>query len=237
MSRARPWTDPATGETVWFDQKSPASVRQLELLADYEGLELDDLLDEGLSAKQALFRIRQVADPTVIPEHVLARRRERERAIGMTVACRICTLNGWQCEGRITRHHFVPRWLMLMLENYQSYAARSVCTIPICVGRHRDLHYRSPGGGDDPKSIVPYLRKHEREFAQKLLDELREQIPSERWHLFAGGDEGSYEGQLIKDYQAGLFASADNAYTLDEYGYLDDESCLKEAQAVATTAS
>lgn len=231
MSRARPWTDPSNGEVIWFDQKSPATVRQLELLADYEGLELDDLLDEGLSAKQALFRIRQVAHPTLIPEHVLERRRERERQAGKPLACRICALNGWECEGSITRHHFVPRWLMLMLENYQAYAARSICTVPICVGRHRDLHYRSPGGNDGPKSIVPYLRDHERAFAQKLLDELREQIPAERWDLLAGGDEGSYEGQLIKDYQAGLFASVENAYSLDEYGTLAHTG----SQTVATT--
>lgn len=232
MSRARPWVDPLTGEEIWFDQKSPASVRNLELLADYEGVELDDLLDEGLSAKQALFRIRQIADPTLIPQHVLERRRERLAMAGKSPACRICALNGWECEGSITRHHFVPRWLMLMLENYQAYAARSVCTIPICVGRHRDLHYRSPDGGDGPKSIVPYLRDHEREFAQKLMDELREQIPHERWDLLTGGDGDSYEGQLVHDYLAGAFASAENAYALDEYGLLG----TSEAEAVATTA-
>ena len=63
---------------------------------------------------------------------------------------------------------------MLELENYQAYAARSICTIPICIGRHRDLHYRNDG---TEKSIVQYLRDHERKFAQKLLDELREQHP------------------------------------------------------------
>jgi hypothetical protein len=232
MSRARPFTDPSSGETVWFDQKGAATVRQLELLADYEGIELDDLLDEALSAKQALFRIRQVADPTLIPEHVLERRRERLATAGKSPACRICALNGWECEGTITRHHFVPRWLMLMLDNYPAYAARSVCTIPICVRQHRDLHYRTPGGGDGPKSIVPYLRDHERAFAQKLLDELREQIPTERWTLFTGGDGDSYEGQLIRDYLEGNFSSSANSYSLDEYGYLGDE-----VKAVATTAN
>jgi hypothetical protein len=234
MSRTRPWTDPITGEEIWFDQKCQvATVRQLELLADYEGVELDDLLDEGLSSKQALFRIRLIADPSLIPEHVLERRRERLALAGKQPACRICALNGWECEGTITRHHFVPRWLMLMLENYQSYAARSVCTIPLCVKTHRDLHYRSPDGTDGPKSIVPYLRDHERAFAQKLLDELKEQIPTERWELLSGGDEGSYEGQLIKDYRAGLFASVENAYTLNEYGSLANVS----SHTVATTAN
>ena len=217
MSRARPFYDPLTREEIWFDQKSRATVRQLELLADYEGAELDDILDEGLSAKQTLFRIRQVASPGLIPEHVLERRRERERRSGMSPACRICSLNGWECEGRITRHHFVPRWLMLMLENYPAYAARSICTIPICLGRHRDLHYRDPDGNNAPKSIVPYLRDHERKFAQKLLDELREQIPTMRFDLLSGGTGESYEGQLIHDYQQGMFSSAENAYSLEEY--------------------
>jgi hypothetical protein len=222
MSRARPWTDPHSGDEVWFDQKAPASVRQLELLADYEGIELDDLLDEGLSSKQVLFRIRQVAHPELIPEHVLKRRRERERLAGRQPACRICVIHGWECEGRITRHHFVPRWLMLMLENYSSYAARSTCTIPICIGRHRDLHFRDADGNFREKSIVPYLRDHERQFAQKLILELKEQIPDERWDLLTGGDEYSYEGQLIRDYLRGEFSSAENSYTLEEYAGLAD---------------
>jgi hypothetical protein len=219
MSRARPFIDPSDGSVVWFDLKAPARVRELELLADYEGIELDDLLDEGLSSKQTLFRIRQVAHPELIPEHVLERRRERLRLSGKQPACRICATHGWECEGRITRHHFVPRWLMLMLENYQAYAARSACTIPICVGRHRDLHFR-----DDriDRSIVPYLRDHERQFAQKLITELKEQIPEERWDLLTGGDEHSYEGALIKDYLSGNFSSAENAYSLSEYMGLAD---------------
>jgi hypothetical protein len=218
MSRARPWPHPETGEIIWFDQKaSRASVEQLELLADYEQIEIDDLLDEGLSARQTLVRIRTAATPGIIPEFVLEARRERLKHHGMQPACRICALNGWECEGKITRHHFIPRWMMLTLENYNSYAARSICTIPICIARHRDLHFRSADPSEDGlKTIVPYLRDHERKFAQKLLNELKTERPHV-WELIVSGDEHSYEGQLARDYQRGLFASAENAYKLEEY--------------------
>lgn len=218
MSRARPWTL-ETGETVWIDQsRQRATVQELEILADYEGVDLDDLLDEGLSSRQALFRIRVASDLGLIPEHVLERRRARREMAHRTPVCRICALNGQKCEGGVTRHHFVPRWLMLMLENYQAYAARSVCTVPICTAQHRDLHYRSDDPSQDgPKSIVPYLREHERDFAQKLLDELKDQIPESRWDLLVGGDEHSYEGQLFRDYLQGKFRHQDDVYSLEEY--------------------
>lgn len=221
MSRARPFV--YNGETHWFDQRGRATAAQLELLADFESVELDDLLDEGLSAKQTLFRLRQATDPSVIPEHVLERRRERDRHHGMSPACRICALNGWECEGRITRHHFVPRWIMLELENYQAYAHRSACTIPICVARHRDLHFR--GENDPSKSIAEYLRPHERKFAQKLLDELHEQRPK-IFDLMLAGDEHSYEYQLTRDYMLGAFRKDEGAYSLDEY-------IMQDAQAQA----
>lgn len=211
MSRARPFDN--DGEIIWFDQKSRATAAQLELLADWEEVELDDLLDEGLSQKQVLFRLRQAATPGVIPQHVLERRRERERLQGTFPACRICSLNGWQCEGRITRHHFVPRWLMLELDNYQAYAARSLCTIPICIGKHRDLHIRDSSA----KSIVPYLRPHERSFAHKMLGELREQHPK-IFELLLGGDHYAYEYQLVRDYTQGLLLRDEDAYDLEEYG-------------------
>lgn len=198
--------------------KAPATAEQLELLADWEGVDLDDLLDEGMAQKQVLFRLREVATPGVIPEHVLERRRERALIGRMSPACRVCTLKEWEeggvveCEGRITRHHFVPRWLMLELENYQAYASRSVCTIPVCVGRHRDLHMRN----DIDKSIVPYLRSHERRFAQRLLDELDEQHP-QIVKLMAAGDFHSYEYQLIRDWEQGSFLKDEGVYSLEEY--------------------
>ena len=110
--------------------------------------------------------------------------------------CRKCG-----AEGQSTRHHFVNRWLMLLLENYQAYAARSRCTIPLCVECHRDLHDRRDESG---KSIIPFLRPHEAAFAQKLLTELREQHPK-IFDLLAGGTGNVYEARLIQDYLAGEF--------------------------------
>lgn len=199
MSRTRPYPDPATGDQIWFDVKNNvATVQQLELLSDIEGVSLDDLLDEGLGQKQVLRRLHE--RDGLIPEHVLERRRLRLQEQANAPACRWCALTGAQCEGSITRHHYVPRWLMLLLDNYQAYAARVLCTIPVCLGRHRDLHLRQ----GSPKSIAACLNDRERAFAQKLLDELREQHPAV-FDLIAGGDGMSYEGQLIRDYLGGEF--------------------------------
>lgn len=203
MSRARPIE--FGGEIYWFDRhmgSEKATAWQLELLAAVEGVPLDDLLDEGLTQKHVLDRLRETLDQGKIPDDVLERmQRAREEAL-IEPACRICTAFGWECEGRITRHHFIPRWMMLQLENYTAYAARTRCTIPACVGRHRDLHLR--GDEDTPKSIAQFLTDDERAFAQKMLTEFRNQHPAV-FDLIAGGDEGTYEYQLIRDFQRGEF--------------------------------
>jgi hypothetical protein len=205
MSRTRPYTDPETGEVVWFDNKAPvATVQQLELLADVEGVPVDDLLDAGLGQKQVLTRLHEMEG--VIPSHVLERRRQRRLEQLYAPPCRWCGPRGLECEGSSTRHHFVPRWMMLLLENYAAYSARSICTIPICLGRHRDLHQRD----GSPKSIADCLLAREKAFAQKLIDELREQHPAV-FELLAGGDGDSYEGQLIADYFAGRFRATATA--------------------------
>lgn len=204
MSRARQIND------IFFDTKGSvrATVNQLELLADVENINIDDLLDEGLSQGQAYNRIQMILNCDVIPPEVLERRRLRRLLAKSQPACRICSTNDWECEGSITRHHFVPRWLMLQLDNYQAYAARVKCTIPICVGRHRDLHYRDKG----EKSIVRFLTEDERKFAEKMLDELREEHPK-IFDLIAGGDaDYAYEAQLLKDYFHGEFRSTRDAY-------------------------
>jgi hypothetical protein len=213
MSRARPFVDPETEETVWFDtDNSRATVEQLQLLADWEDIDIDDLLDEGLNQKQVLFRLRQRATPDIIPAHVLERRRQREAQKGKYPACRICTLEGDYCPGGVTRHHFVPRWLMLTLKNYQHYAPRTLCTIPICVQTHRDLHRRT----DKWKSIVRYLRYPERRFAHKMLHELEVEHPV-IFDLIASGDYHAYESQLIHDFMAGKFLEEKGSYNLPEY--------------------
>ncbi len=152
-----------------------------------------------------LTRIREAIHGELIPKDVLEKRRLRKLEAASLPKCRICVPNGLECEGEITRHHFIPRWLMRELDNYVAYAARVRCTIPICVGRHRDLHFRDGSGG---KSIVPYLTDAERAFGAKLLDELAEQHPK-IFELISAGDETTYEGQLMADYRAGLFHRAE----------------------------
>lgn len=201
MSRAKCFEH--HGEEIWFDYKNPApTVEQLEALADYTGISLDDLLDEGLTQKKVAQRLFECVNADLIPPEVLERRRAREEWQRNAPACRMCGDSG--CEGGITRHHFIPRWMMLMLDNYQTYASRSMCTIPICLGRHRDLHSRTA----NPKSIAHLLTESERMFAQKLLDEFSEQHPA-TFGLIAGGDEHSYEAQLVRDYLEGLFYPED----------------------------
>lgn len=209
MSRVRPIR--YNGQEHWFDTRrnnDQATVGQLELLADVKGIPLDDILDEGLTQAQILERIREEIDPNAIPAHVLDARRARRAAIKKDSVCRICDLQGFECEGSITRHHFIPRWLMLELENYAAYAARAKCTIPVCLGRHRDLHSRTNG---TEKSIAQYLTTEERAFAKKMMDELREQHPK-IFELIVAGDSDYYESVLMLDYQRGEFSTHRGAY-------------------------
>lgn len=191
-----------------FDKKAShkkATPEQLETLAAAENVPLDDLLDEGLNQGQVRERLTKIFHANVIPPEVIERRRIAKELAALEPECRICSQLGWECDGRITRHHFIPRWMMLMLENYVAYAARVRCTIPVCVGRHRDLHLR--GDTDTPKSIAQFLSDHERAFAAKMLTEFREQHPKV-FDLIAGGDESTYEYQLIRDFNLGRFHEA-----------------------------
>lgn len=202
MSRARPIGG------IWFDRKRShlkATSEQLETLAAAENISIDDLLDEGLSQGQIIFRLREALGEGLVPPEVLERKRQLREEAARQPTCRICGTLGWECEGNITRHHFIPRWMMLQLENYQAYAPRNRCTIPICIGRHRDLHIR--GDEETPKSIAQFLNERERAFAQKMMDELREQHPA-IFDLIAGGDGTSYESVLVIDYMHGRFREA-----------------------------
>lgn len=198
MSRARPFQDGL--ETIWFDNRAPATAKHLELLADREAVDLDDILEENLSQKQVLRRLHEADN--LVPENVLEIWRARRENASEEPACRICSPKGEVCEGRITRHHFIPKWLMRELDHYNRYAARSKCTIPICVGRHRDLHYRGEDPGD--KSIVPYLTDREKDLAERMLRELKDERPA-IFDLLSGGDANAYEAQLIQDFLKGKF--------------------------------
>jgi hypothetical protein len=130
MSRARPINLP-DGTQIWFDQNlngQKATSNQLAWLAAAEDTPIDSLLDEGLSQGQVLFRLRAVMEPGTIPFDIIERRRKAREEARRQPACRICFSLDLECDGDITRHHFVPRWMMLELENYSAYAARSKCT-------------------------------------------------------------------------------------------------------------
>lgn len=201
MSRARDWQHPITGETYWFDaHESEATVEQLELLAEQEDIEIDDLLDARLSTRAVLYRLNHSSG--LIPLDIVERKKARALENQRPLVCRYHN-DPEECEGSITRHHFVPRWLMLELPDYINYAPRSYCTIPACVGWHRFLHRRESSSGN--KSIAPYLSDAERDIADHLIESLKEVRPV-LFDLIASGDGNSYEWQLIHDWQEGKFS-------------------------------
>lgn len=208
MSRARPIRLP-DGTEIWFDQNlngQKAKSSQLAWLAAAEDVPIDSLLDEGLSQGHVLFRLREVMEPGTIPFDIIERRRAAREEARKQPACRICPELGLECDGDITRHHFVPRWMMLELENYAAYAARSKCTIPICIGRHRDLHLDDDQ--ETPKSVAQFMSDDERRFAQRMLEELEWQHPA-MFKFIRQGGKGTYEQQLLTDYDADLFAKSE----------------------------
>lgn len=192
-----------------FDKKAShkkATAHQLASLAAAEGVSLDDLLEEGLTQGQVRARMTTIFHGDVIPPEVLERKRAMRRAAKEQPACRICASLDTECEGFITRHHFVPRWMMLHLENYQAYAARTKCTIPVCIGRHRDLHLDDDH--DTPKSIAQFMTDDERKFAQKMLDELFEQVGTSTREWLDHSITREYDRQLLADYHLGAFSSS-----------------------------
>lgn len=202
MSRARYWDHPVSGERIWFNVYDPeATGEQLEALAWAEDIEIDDLLEASLSARAVLYRLNLFSEK--VPLDVVEQKRKRAK-IYVEPVCRVCPYYGWNCEGQITRHHFVPRWLMLELENYSRYSPRSFCTVPVCVGRHRDLHRRAGGYHLASKSVVPYLTESEKHLANHLVRSLKEERPH-LYDLIAGGDQNSYEYTLLRDWQLGHF--------------------------------
>jgi len=200
MSRARDWTHPITGRLYWFDAyENEATVKQLEALAEMEDADIDDLLDERLSTRAVLYRLNDASD--LIPHEIIEQKRARALSTQRVLECRYHGEDG-ECEGAITRHHFVPRWLMLELPDYIDYAPRTYCTIPACVGWHRFLHLRTPDVKS--KSIAPYLTDAEKGITHEMIATLRQERPKV-YSLLAGGDRNSYEWQLIQDWRRGLF--------------------------------
>lgn len=197
MSRARPVTLP-DGSEYWFDMgtvKDQARADDLELLASFEDVEIDDLLDESLTRGDVLRRLREHLGVGNIPAEVEMRRRAARFERQRQPECRIC-----QKTGDSTKHHFVNKWILKELSNYEQVGARSRCCVPVCIDCHRDLHDRST----DTVSIVPYLEPHERQFARDVLEQLRREHPK-ILDLLAEGDYSVYEARLVKDWLEGRF--------------------------------
>jgi hypothetical protein len=201
MSRARDWTHPETQEVHWFDVHGQASIRELELLSEIEDIDLDDLLDANLSSREVLFRLNKASE-LIPPAGLTQDKKRREHKVQEPPTCVICSAEGWKCEGRMTRHHFVPKWIMLELSEYEKWAPRSLCTVWVCAGAHRFLHMRYANGTS--KSVAKYLGDEEKRMAHMLMSAFREERPR-IYALIAGGDRTSYEWQLVQDYRRGIF--------------------------------
>jgi hypothetical protein len=220
MSRVRP-IDLPNGERIWFDVKKngeKATSEQLELLATVEDIEIDDLFDEELSQGDVLKRLREALGQGGVPPEVIEKRQKwREQRHG-SPRCRICGR-----EGDSTRHHFINKWILRELEHYAvKWADRSKNCIPLCLDCHRKVHSRS----EDTGSIIPYLTKPEREFAEAALSALAEERPK-LLILIGRGSPEVYEARLIIDWMEGKFRE-DPAPKIEPVEIPNIEDILKE---------
>lgn len=206
MSRARPIDLPhdiahelgLPDARIWFDvhrNGDKASVEQLELLVVVTGDELDDLLDADVTQGALIRHLREALGQGCIPAEVAERQRAYREMRKHAPECRSCGL-----PGNSTRHHFVNKWIMKTLSNYVEVGARPLCTIPLCIECHRDLHDRS----DEAVSIVPHLTRAERCFASDLIERLRRERPG-IFNLLSEGAPETYEARLVRDWMEGLF--------------------------------
>lgn len=197
MSRARP-LKVKDSPVLWVDTKSnskPASEDQLELLATTENVDIDDLLDEGLTQGDVVLRVREAIGDT-IPAGVLEAQEKRREERKEAEKCRLCGK-----EGDSTRHHFINKWILRELSEYHSkWSDRRDNCIPVCIHCHRELHLRN----DEDKSIVKYLEPREKQYVLEALDNLADQRPR-LVLLLARGDASVYESQLVKDWINGKF--------------------------------
>jgi hypothetical protein len=203
MSRARPIRIPGH-PVLWMDMQrnnQPATHDQLELLCSVLDIELDDLLDEVTTQGDVVKRLREHLGESRVPDHILVRRerfREQRQALPK---CRVC-----EQEGDSTKHHFVNKWILRELSNYnQKWADRSKNCIPVCIDCHRDLHNRNNG----PVSIADRLTDSEKRFVEAALSALAEERPK-LLILIARGDDSVYEARLVKDWIEGRFKPAED---------------------------
>lgn len=207
MSRARPIGIRSDGEpALWVDTDlngCRASTKQIEYLAALEDVEIDDLLDEGLTQREAVERLRSILGEGGIPADVEARRQQQRVERSVRPPCRLC--------GKLedsTRHHFLPKYLMRELSNYVDWADRRKCTVYVCRDCHDWLHDRKSG----EKSIAsmrqpdgePVLDPQHRRMISQMIEQLRRERPV-LFDLMANGDRSVYEACLVQDWLLGRF--------------------------------
>lgn len=204
MSRARHigsgCPTPCLNQSHWFnisDSHLKATDEQLELLASFEDVDIEELFEAGITQGECLRRLREaLGQIPEIPEAVRKRRdkfREQRRS---APPCRICGK-----EGDSTKHHFVNRWILRELESYERlWANRRENCIPVCIDCHRDLHDRN----GTPKSIAHLLTADEKAFANRAITALSEERPK-LLILIGRGSSQVYEARLIKDWMEGKF--------------------------------
>lgn len=187
------------GEIIWFNTDKShcqATDKQLELLAIVENVDIEDLLESSITQAEVLKRLQEAFGTNVIPHEVLLKRQKWREQRSSAPNCRICGK-----IGDSTRHHFVNRWILRELDQYETlWANRVENCIPVCIDCHRDLHTRN----GPAHSIIPYLKPAEKDFANRALTALSEQRP--RLLILLGkGDSEVYESRLVKDWFEGLF--------------------------------
>lgn len=187
------------GEPIWFNTANShkqATDKQLELLAIVENVDLEDLLESAITQAEVLTRLQKAFGTNVIPHEVLLKRQKWRNQRSTAPNCRICDK-----IGDSTRHHFVNKWILKELDQYESlWSNRSVNCIPVCIDCHRDLHARN----GPAHSIASKLTPAEKDFANRALTALSEQRPK-LLILLGKGDNEVYESRLIKDWFEGLF--------------------------------
>lgn len=210
-------------EVYWFDTNNghkKATDNQLELLSIVEDVDLEDLLESSITQADVLKRLRESLGHVVIPHEVLLRRQKWREQRSTAPECRIC-----QKKGDSTRHHFINKWILKELDQYESkWSNRRDNCIPVCIDCHRDLHERN----GPAHSIAPYLKGSEMAFATKALTALSEERPR-LLILIAKGDSSVYESRLIKDWFEGLFEVSAEASQASE-----DLDCESLALLAAT---
>lgn len=198
------------GEILWFNTdhaQRKATDKQLELLSVVENVDLEDLLESSITQADVLRRLQESFGTNVVPHDILLKRQKWREQRSAAPNCRLC-----EKVGDSTRHHFVNRWILRELDQYETkWANRSENCIPVCIDCHRDLHTRN----GPAHSIVPVLTEREKAFANRALTALSEERP--RLLILLGkGDSEVYESRLVKDWFEGLFDSAEDEAAFPE---------------------